>query len=141
MLLDNRDGIKACGQLDFQDALTGSIAYDIMSLLEDARRDINDELFFEMRQRYMDGMGDALGNKDDFLTAWTILAAQRHVKVLGIFVRLCVRDKKKAYLQHIPRLWKLLERALEHPALKRLRYWFDENVPASQRTIPPCLLK
>ena len=94
-----------------------------------------------MQKRYMDGMGDLLGNREEFLTSWAILAAQRHTKVLGIFVRLCARDKKPVYLQHIPRLWRLLENSLQHPVLKRLKDWFDTNVPTEYRKIPPCLLK
>jgi len=138
MRLDGREGVKACGLLDFQDALNGAITYDIMSLLEDARRDISPELFVEMQARYIDGMGEHLGDREDFLTSWAVLAAQRHTKVLGIFVRLCVRDHKPNYLQHIPRLWRLLENSLNHPALHRLKEWFDANVPAEYRKIPSC---
>ena len=141
MRLDGREGVKACGLLDFQDALDGAITYDIMSLLEDARRDIDPVLLNDMRNRYIDGLGAKIGNTDDFMASWAVLAAQRHIKVLGIFVRLCVRDKKPRYLTHLPRLWRLLERALEHPALGNLKIWFDRNIPADYRRIPPCLLK
>lgn len=139
MRLEGREGVKACGLLDFQDALNGAITYDIMSLLEDARRDISPELFAQMQARYIDGMGEHLGDKEDFLTSWAVLAAQRHTKVLGIFVRLCVRDKKPVYLQHIPRLWRLLENSLNHPVLRRLKEWFDANVPEEYRKIPSCV--
>ena len=139
MRLEGRNGIKACGLLDFQDALHGSITYDIMSLLEDARRDISPELFHTMQERYMSGVD--IPDKEAFLTSWAVLAAQRHAKVLGIFVRLCVRDKKNAYLQHVPRLWRLLERALEHPSLGKLNVWFDKYIPPENRKIPPCLIK
>ena len=141
MILDGRTGLKACGLLDFQDALAGAVTYDIMSLLEDARRDIRPELFTEMQNRYISAMADKLPDTEAFLTSWAVLAAQRHAKVLGIFVRLCVRDGKPVYLRHLPRLWRLLERALEHPALAKLRLWFDKNVPAEFRGIPPCLQK
>ena len=141
MILDGKTGLQACGLLDFQDALAGAVTYDIMSLLEDARRDIDAGLLNAMRDRYIAGMGGALPDRDDFLASWAVWAAQRHVKVLGIFVRLCVRDGKPRYLQHLPRLWRLLERALEHPALGKLKVWFDKNVPAEYRNIPPCLLK
>lgn len=141
LLLKNRAGVKAGGLLDFQDALHGAATYDIMSLMEDARRDIDVGLLNAMRDRYIAGMGGALPDRDDFLASWAVWAAQRHVKVLGIFVRLCVRDGKPRYLQHVPRLWRLLERALEHPALGKLKVWFDKNVPAEYRNIPPCLLK
>lgn len=141
MILDGKTGLQACGLLDFQDALAGAVTYDIMSLLEDARRDISPELFKEMQDRYIAAMADKLPSKEEFLTSWAILAAQRHAKVLGIFVRLCVRDGKPVYLQHLPRLWRLIERALEHPALAKLRLWFDKNVPAEFRGIPQCLQK
>lgn len=141
MILNGKTGLRACGLLDFQDALAGAVTYDIMSLLEDARRDIRPELFKEMQDRYISAMADKLPDKDAFLTSWAVLAAQRHAKVLGIFVRLCVRDGKPVYLQHLPRLWRLLERALEHPALAKLRLWFDKNVPAEIRGIPSCLQK
>ena len=141
MILDGKTGLQACGLLDFQDALAGAVTYDIMSLLEDARRDIRPELFKEMQDRYIAAMADKLPSNEEFLTSWAILAAQRHAKVLGIFVRLCVRDGKPVYLRHLPRLWRLLERALEHPALAKLRLWFDKNVPAEFRGIPPCLQK
>lgn len=141
MILDGKTGLQACGLLDFQDALAGAVTYDIMSLLEDARRDIRPELFTEMQNRYISAMADKLPDTEAFLTSWAVLAAQRHAKVLGIFVRLCVRDGKPVYLRHLPRLWRLLERALEHPALAKLRLWFDKNVPAEFRGIPPCLQK
>lgn len=141
MILDGKTGLKACGLLDFQDALAGAVTYDIMSLLEDARRDIRPELFTEMQNHYISAMADKLPDTEAFLTSWAVLAAQRHAKVLGIFVRLCVRDGKPVYLRHLPRLWRLLERALEHPALAKLRLWFDKNVPAEFRGIPPCLQK
>ena len=137
MILHGRDGIKACGLLDFQDALNGAVTYDIMSLMEDARRDIDPALLEEMRERYIAGMGDKL-DRDAFLTSWAVLAAQRHAKVLGIFVRLCVRDRKPRYLVHIPRLWKLIKRALRHPALANLKDWFDRNVPEEYRIVPEC---
>ena len=141
MRLDDRQGVKACALLDFQDALHGTITYDIMSLMEDARRDIDTVLFNDMRNRYINGLGSKIEDKDAFLASWAVLAAQRHIKVLGIFVRLCVRDKKNRYLQHLPRLWRLLERALEHPVLGKMKVWFDKNIPADYRKIPPCLLK
>ncbi len=141
LLLQERKGVHACGLLDFQDALNGPVTYDIMSLMEDARRDIDHDLFLEMRDRYITGMAAKLPDEKDFLASWAVLAAQRHIKVLGIFVRLCVRDKKNRYLQHLPRLWRLLERALEHPVLGKIKVWFDKNVPAEYRKIPPCLLK
>ena len=141
LLLDGRKGVHACGLLDFQDALHGPVTYDVMSLMEDARRDISYDFLVAMRNRYITGMAAKLPDEKDFLASWSVLAAQRHIKVLGIFVRLCVRDKKNRYLQHIPRLWRLLERALEHPALAKIKIWFDKNIPPEYRRIPRCLQK
>ena len=134
MIVPGKTGLNKCGLLDFQDALHGSIVYDIMSLLEDARRDIDDDLYRTMQDRYIKGVG--IKNVEEFKTAWAILAAQRHAKVLGIFVRLCVRDHKPRYLVHINRLWRLIERALQHPVLAELKVWFDKNVPAQYRITP-----
>lgn len=134
MIVPGKTGLEQCGLLDFQDALHGSIIYDIMSLLEDARRDIAPDLYKTMQDRYITGVG--IKNVEEFKTAWAILAAQRHAKVLGIFVRLCVRDHKPKYLVHIQRLWRLIERALQHPVLSELKIWFDKNVPAEYRITP-----
>lgn len=133
MVLPGRRGIAACGLLDFQDAVAGPAAYDLMSLLEDARRDLEPGLIEDMLGRYRAAFPDLDG--DSFETAYAILAAQRHAKVIGIFTRLSVRDAKPAYLAHIPRVWRLLEAALEHPALARIRDWFERHVPG--RGIPP----
>ncbi|CCQ72587.1 aminoglycoside phosphotransferase family protein [Magnetospira sp. QH-2] len=134
--LPDRDGVAACGLLDFQDALAGPPAYDVMSLLEDARRDIAPDLKQRMLNRY--GAAFPALDRAAFETAFTILAAQRHAKVIGIFTRLCVRDGKPVYLSHIPRVWRLLEAALEHPALAPVAQWVDTHIPPSQRGIPPC---
>ncbi|MSO92366.1 MAG: aminoglycoside phosphotransferase [Rhodospirillales bacterium] len=136
MWLPGRTGAAACGVLDFQDAVAGHPAYDLMSLLEDARRDIRPDLIAAMKARYMAAFPKL--ERDAFETAFAILAAQRHAKVIGIFTRLCVRDGKSDYLQHIPRVWRLLHRALHHPALATVRAWLDRNVPAASRGIPPC---
>jgi aminoglycoside/choline kinase family phosphotransferase len=132
MVLPGRSGIAACGLLDFQDAVAGPAAYDLMSLLEDARRDLEPGLIGDMLGRYRAAFPNLDGTS--FETAYTILAAQRHAKVIGIFTRLSVRDGKPAYLAHIPRVWRLLEAALEHPALDAVRDWFDRHV--SGRGIP-----
>jgi len=136
MRLDGRTGIAACGLLDFQDALAGSPAYDLMSLVEDARRDIGDALKTAMVDRYLAAFPDL--DRDRFTSAFTVLAAQRHAKVIGIFTRLCRRDGKSGYLRHIPRVWRLLEQSLRHPALGAVAGWFDTYVPAESRGVPQC---
>ncbi|MCK5546222.1 MAG: phosphotransferase, partial [Rhodospirillaceae bacterium] len=134
VLIEGRDNIAACGLLDFQDAVIGHAAYDLMSLLEDARRDINPELKTKMLARYH----AALGTKDieSFNAAFAILSANRHAKVIGIFTRLFVRDNKPVYLKHIARVWKLLELSLAHPALEPVNSWFKKYVPAEMRITP-----
>ncbi len=134
--LPDRHGVAACGLLDFQDAVAGASAYDLMSLLEDARRDIAPDLRAAMLSRYFDGIEDL--DRPGFEAAFAILAAQRHAKVIGIFTRLCRRDGKAGYLAHIPRVWRLLERALRHPALAKVSAWFETNIPREFRSIPAC---
>jgi hypothetical protein len=136
MQLPGREGIAACGLLDFQDAVAGPAAYDLMSLLEDARRDIADTLKATMLARYREGVPGldwAL-----FETVFAVLAAQRHAKVIGIFTRLCRRDGKPGYLIHIPRVWRLLEAALSHPAVAPVAAWFQRYLPRGARGIPTC---
>jgi hypothetical protein len=137
MLLPGRPGIAACGLLDFQDALAGPASYDLISLLEDARRDISPTLVEAMRRRYLAGF--AALDREAFGASCAVLAAQRHAKVIGIFTRLCVRDGKPKYLVHIPRVWRLLEGAVAHAPLAPLRDWLDAHIPRALRTAPRCL--
>jgi N-acetylmuramate 1-kinase len=134
MRLPDRQGLAACGLLDFQDALAGPAAYDLMSLLEDARRDFAPALKADMLARYRAGIGDA--DWATFDRTFAVLAAQRHAKVIGIFTRLCRRDGKSVYLAHIPRVWRLLEAALQHQALAPISRWLERHLPKSARRIP-----
>jgi hypothetical protein len=134
MVLEGRSGVARCGLLDFQDAVLGPAAYDLMSLLEDARRDIDPGLKDAMLDRYFTALPDL--DRDEFSAAFAILAAQRHAKVIGIFTRLCRRDGKPGYLVHIPRVWRLLEDALRHPALAPVADWFDTHIPPEKRITP-----
>jgi len=136
MVLKDRQGPAACGLLDFQDALAGPAAYDLMSLIEDARRDVAADLAAAMRHRYATAFPEL--DRSAFDAAFAVLAAQRHAKVIGIFTRLCLRDGKPRYLGHIPRLWRLLERALTHPQLAPVAGWFANNIPSERREIPSC---
>lgn len=135
MLLDDRDGVARCGLLDFQDAVAGPGAYDLMSLLEDARRDIDPGLRDVMLARYVDAFPGL--DRDAFAHTFRILAAQRHAKVIGIFTRLSARDGKPRYLEHIPRVWRLLEAALDDSALAPVAAWFDAHVSPDRRGVPP----
>lgn len=121
--------LKKQGLLDFQDALNGHPAYDLVSLLQDARRDVSPELEAAMFDYYV-GQTAAAG---DFLADYARLGAQRNIKIVGIFVRLWKRDGKPRYLDYIPRVWALLERDLRHPALAPVAAWFDANIPADLR--------
>lgn len=117
------------GLLDFQDALVGHPAYDLVSLLQDARRDVSPELEEQMLAYYLKGQPDP----ETFRADYARLGAQRNAKIVGIFVRLWKRDGKPRYLDLIPRVWALLERDLAHPALAAVAAWFDANVPAELR--------
>jgi len=122
--------LQSQGLLDFQDALVGHPAYDLVSLLQDARRDVSQELETEMFDHY----ARATGQDPELLLAdYARLGAQRNVKIVGIFTRLWKRDGKPRYLDMIPRVWAQLERDLAHPALKPVADWFDANIPASLR--------
>ncbi len=134
MLLEGRPGIAACGLLDFQDAVMGPRSYDLVSLLEDARRDVRPELAEEMLARYLAAFPEL--DAADFRASYAILGAQRNAKIIGIFTRLCRRDGKPDYLRHIPRVWRLLEGDLKEPALAPVRNWFEAELPAGQRAVP-----
>ncbi|WP_135080811.1 phosphotransferase [Terasakiella sp. SH-1] len=138
LVLDGREDWKACGLLDFQDAVAGSALYDVMSLLEDARRDIDEALIEEMKQRYLSAFPDM--SREEFDAVFAILGAQRHAKVIGIFARLCMRDGKPIYLKHIPRVWRLFERSLQHPMLSEVKDWVETHIAKEKRGIPPCLM-
>jgi tRNA threonylcarbamoyl adenosine modification protein YjeE len=129
--LQDRDGVARVGLLDFQDALIGPAAYDVASLLQDARVDVSEDMEVALLGRYV---RTRFGNDRKFDTgAFTLLyatlAAQRATKILGIFARLDRRDGKPQYLRHLPRLWNYLGRSLAHPALIPLRDWYAANVP------------
>lgn len=124
-------GLGQLGLLDFQDALAGHPAYDLVSLLQDARRDVSPELEERMLARFMDGAG--IADRDRFRSHYEVLGAQRNAKILGIFTRLWKRDGKPAYPAMHPRIWTYVERNLAHPALAPVKAWFDTNVPPQAR--------
>jgi aminoglycoside/choline kinase family phosphotransferase len=129
MLLDGKASAPQ-GLIDFQDALVGHPAYDLVSLLQDARRDVAPQLETAMLARYCAAM-DVSG--DDFAADYALLGAQRNAKIVGIFTRLNARDGKPKYLALIPRVWAALERDLVHPALAPVARWFDAHIPAAIR--------
>jgi aminoglycoside/choline kinase family phosphotransferase len=119
------------GLLDFQDALAGHAAYDLVSLLQDARRDVTPDLEEAMIAFYCERANVA--DREAFRAHYEVLGAQRNTKILGIFTRLWKRDEKPFYPTMHPRIWAYLERNLAHPALAPVRDWFDANVPAEYR--------
>ena len=125
MLLPNGEQ----GLIDFQDALVGHAAYDLVSLLQDARRDVSPELERKMLDRYL-AQVDA---GQDFEADYARLGAQRNAKIVGIFARLWLRDGKARYLAMIPRVWEAMERDLAHPALAPVADWFAANIPDEVR--------
>ncbi len=134
MLLADRTGVRGCGLLDFQDAVSGPPSYDLVSLLEDARRDVPAALRKEMTERYCAAFPEL--DRPAFHRSAAILAAQRNCKILGIFTRLWKRDGKPQYLAHIPRIWRLLEQELQHPALAPIARWLDRHLPPETRCRP-----
>jgi aminoglycoside/choline kinase family phosphotransferase len=134
MLLHGRVGVRGCGLLDFQDALCGPASYDLVSLLKDARRDVPAVLREAMIDRYLTAFPAI--DRALFRRSAAILAAQRNAKIIGIFTRLWRRDGKPRYLDHIPRVWRLLEADLQDPALRKLAAWLDRHLPPAVRRVP-----
>lgn len=133
--LPQRDGIRRIGLLDFQDAVMGPAAYDVASLLQDARVDVPEDLEVQLLIRYLRGREDEPGfERERFIHLYALMAAQRASKILGIFARLDKRDGKPQYLRHLPRVWTYLQRALAHPALAPLADWYGANIPAPDMT-------
>ena len=129
--LPQREGIARIGVVDFQDALAGPAAYDVASLLQDARVDVPETMEMNLLGRYVRARLSHDRNFDTagFTLLYATLAAQRATKILGIFARLRRRDGKPQYLRHMPRLWGYLQRSLAHPALAALKAWYAANVP------------
>lgn len=134
MLLPGRAGPKACGLLDFQDALLGAASYDLVSLLEDARRDLGPEI----AQTMLEAWQQALPDRDPEADAlhYACLGAQRSAKIAGIFTRLDRRDGKSRYLAHLPRVLRLLAKDIAHPALAPVAAWFEEHLPLAEPVLP-----
>jgi N-acetylmuramate 1-kinase len=134
LLLPERDGVAACGLLDFQDAVIGPASYDLVSLLEDARRDVAPALAAAMIERYLAGFPGI--DRARFMASYAVLGAQRSCKIVGIFTRLWKRDGKPQYLVHLPRVWRLIEQDLRHPALAPVADWLARHVPPASRSLP-----
>ncbi|MDE2135471.1 MAG: phosphotransferase [Alphaproteobacteria bacterium] len=136
--LPARGGVARVGLIDFQDAVAGAKAYDLVSLIEDARRDVAPAVGEGAAGIYLKNMreqGTAL-DADAFAAEMAAFAAQRNAKIVGIFARLFRRDAKPRYLTYLPRVWSYLGRDLQHPALAALKSWYDRAVPHEARGVP-----
>ena len=139
MILDGETAAQRLGLLDFQDALAGHAAYDLVSLLQDARRDVSETLETQMLDAYWQqapARVKAIG-RDAFEASYQLLGCQRNIKIIGIFTRLHRRDGKAHYPALQPRVWRYVARNLEHPALAPVKRWLDAHVPADQRGSSP----
>jgi aminoglycoside/choline kinase family phosphotransferase len=135
MWLPERSGIKKVGALDFQDAIIGSPIYDIVSLLEDLRRDVSDKLADQMITRYLEASPHIL--RKDFLAVYSILGAQRNCKIIGFCARKAIKDNNSSYIRMLPRMWKYIERDLRHPLLLPLKNWFDKVLSSQVKKTAP----
>jgi N-acetylmuramate 1-kinase len=129
--LGERTGIGKVGVIDFQDAVLGPAAYDLVSLLQDARIDVPEQLELALLPRYIKArrVSDESFDPAGFAELYAIMSAQRNTRLLGTFARLNRRDGKPQYLRHQPRIWTYLNRSLAHPTLARFRDWYSANVP------------
>ncbi len=129
--LAGREGVERVGLIDFQDAVMGPAAYDVASLLQDARLTVPEELELQLLSRYAAARraDDPAFDMAAFARLYAIMGAQRATKILGIFARLDKRDGKPQYLAHLPRIWAYLQRCLAHPALAKVKRWVDDRVP------------
>jgi len=121
--LSDRQGFQRCGFIDFQDGSWGPVTYDLVSLLEDARRDISPSFAKEMLEIYFQAFPNL--SRDDFWASYSLWGAQRTTRILGVFFRQAKREGNTQYLAHIPRLRKILERDFQHPSLQGLNAWFQ----------------
>jgi N-acetylmuramate 1-kinase len=131
MRLPGRAGPAACGLLDFQNAGLGPISYDLVSLLEDARRDVPTPLAAAMLDHYLSSFPTL--DRDAFHRSYAVLGAVRHTRIVAVFARLHLSHGRSEYLQHLPRVWRLLEAKLAEPALAPVRDWFDRTLPPQAR--------
>lgn len=133
--IENNKGLARIGLIDFQDAVFGHPAYDLVSLLQDARVTIESSMEERLLDRYMADW-DVGPGAEQFAVAYATLGAQRNTKILGIFVRLARRDNKPGYLKHLPRISDYLKRNLAHPALRDIADWYEKNLPEALAAAP-----
>ncbi len=124
--LPDRDGVARAGLLDFQDAWQGHPAYDLVSLLQDARRDVSPDTQNALIAYYV---SETSCDPAALERSMAILGAQRHLRILGVFARLSAQFGKTHYIDFIPRTWGYLQTCLAHPALERLKSELDTILP------------
>lgn len=134
IMLAGREGMEAIGLLDFQDAVRGPVGFDLVSLIDDARRDISPGLGARLVARYLAAFPEL--EREGFAAAYALSGAQRDTRILGNFARLLKRDGKPGYLVHVPRVWRQLEAQLAHPALAPVADWFARHMPPARRRTP-----
>jgi tRNA threonylcarbamoyl adenosine modification protein YjeE len=129
--LGQREGLARVGIIDFQDCVLGHPAYDVVSLLQDARVNVADAMELRLLGHYsrLRRISDATFDLNAFARAYSLLGAQRATKILGIFARLDKRDRKPHYLAHLPRIERYLAKNLAHPVMADVRNWFETHLP------------
>jgi aminoglycoside/choline kinase family phosphotransferase len=136
--LADRQGLARIGLIDFQDAVIGPPAYDVVSLLQDARVDVPEDLEMRLAALYMRRRtaADPAFDAQRFAAAYAAMGAQRSTKILGLFARLDKRDGKPDYLRHLPRIERYLKRNLAHPLLRPLALWYQNHLPRALGPLP-----
>ncbi|MDJ0826214.1 MAG: phosphotransferase [Rhodobacter sp.] len=124
--LPHRDGLRRVGLIDFQDALMADPIYDLVSLLQDARRDVPEDLARAMKLKFCEAKG---WERDGFEAAYAVLGVQRNMRIMGIFARLSHLDGKQGYVDLIPRVWTHVKRNLRHPSLAGLAASLEPVLP------------
>ncbi|HCU58879.1 MAG TPA: hypothetical protein DIC64_02745 [Alphaproteobacteria bacterium] len=125
---------KECAVIDFQDAMWGPLTYDIMSLLEDARRDVRADIQEKMKQAFFNSLSNV--SKEDFEDSYAFLSMFRHMRVLGRFTILGYVNGKPQYLEFVPHLWQMLNKTLQYPKFEKIKAWLDKVLPLEKRIIP-----
>ncbi len=130
--LPDRQGVAQVGLLDFQDAMIGHPVYDLVSILQDARRDVSGDMERYMMERFLAQSGLA---PREFAIAYAVFGAQRSLRILGGFSRLCIRDGKAHYVELIPRVWRQLHKNLVHPVLAPVADLIRQHLPAPDQAV------
>jgi aminoglycoside/choline kinase family phosphotransferase len=128
-----RPGIAACGVIDFQDAVSAPVIFDLATLVENDRRAIPDALRDALILRYLAAFPEL--DHDVFMTAFAVKTAHWNTRIIGTFARLLRRDGKAGYQRFMPRIWSLIERHIEHPALAPVAEWYRRYLPPGDRKV------